>query len=147
MKCPVDGTDLLMTTREGVEIDYCPKCRGIWLDRGELDKLIERAMRVEQSARAALDSDAPKAKRDQQYDDRRPQQPYDDRRPQNYDDRRPQQSSPLEDMFEGDFGDSRRSQQQAPRRDYDDDYYDRDKQHGKPQKKRGFLGEIFDIFD
>jgi uncharacterized protein len=147
MKCPVDGTDLLMTTREGVEIDYCPKCRGIWLDRGELEKLIERVMRGEQSARATLDNDAPKAKRDQPYDDRRPQQ-YDDRRPQaSYDDRR-SQSSPLDDLLEGDFGDSRRHQQQpAPRRDYDDDYDDRDKQHGKPQKKRGFLGEIFDIFD
>lgn len=44
MKCPVDGTDLLMTDRQGVEIDYCPKCRGVWLDRGELDKIIERQM-------------------------------------------------------------------------------------------------------
>ncbi len=44
MKCPVCGTpDLLMTERQGVEIDYCPKCRGVWLDRGELDKLISRA--------------------------------------------------------------------------------------------------------
>jgi Zn-finger nucleic acid-binding protein len=44
MKCPnCDGTTLLMSERQGVEIDYCPKCRGVWLDRGELDKLIERA--------------------------------------------------------------------------------------------------------
>jgi uncharacterized protein len=43
MKCPIDGADLLMTERQGIEIDYCPKCRGIWLDRGELDKLIERS--------------------------------------------------------------------------------------------------------
>lgn len=43
MKCPVDNETLLMTERQGVEIDYCPKCRGIWLDRGELDKLIEIA--------------------------------------------------------------------------------------------------------
>lgn len=42
MKCPIDGTTLLMTTRSGIEIDYCPECRGIWLDRGELDKIIER---------------------------------------------------------------------------------------------------------
>lgn len=42
MKCPVDGADLMMTERQGVEIDYCPKCRGVWLDRGELDKIIER---------------------------------------------------------------------------------------------------------
>ena len=42
MLCPVDGTTLAMTDRQGVEIDYCPQCRGVWLDRGELDKLIER---------------------------------------------------------------------------------------------------------
>ncbi|MFM1907009.1 MAG: hypothetical protein RLZZ591_686 [Pseudomonadota bacterium] len=44
MKCPhcTDAT-LVMTDRQGVEIDYCPACRGIWLDRGELDKLLERA--------------------------------------------------------------------------------------------------------
>lgn len=42
MKCPIDGTDLQMTERQNVEIDYCSKCRGVWLDRGELDKIIER---------------------------------------------------------------------------------------------------------
>jgi Zn-finger nucleic acid-binding protein len=44
MKCPT-CTDiaLVMTDRQGVEIDYCPQCRGVWLDRGELDKLIDRA--------------------------------------------------------------------------------------------------------
>ena len=47
MKCPnthtCAGVDLVMTERQGVEIDYCPNCRGVWLDRGELDKLMERA--------------------------------------------------------------------------------------------------------
>lgn len=43
MKCPNDGTDLVMTDRQGVEIDYCPKCRGVWLDRGEMDKIIEKS--------------------------------------------------------------------------------------------------------
>jgi len=43
MKCPIDGTQLVMTDRSGVEIDYCPECRGVWLDRGELDKIIERS--------------------------------------------------------------------------------------------------------
>ena len=42
MQCPVDGNTLAMSNRQGVEIDYCPQCRGVWLDRGELDKLIER---------------------------------------------------------------------------------------------------------
>ncbi|WRH63306.1 MAG: zf-TFIIB domain-containing protein [Fuscovulum sp.] len=43
MKCPVDNETLVMADRNGVEIDYCPKCRGVWLDRGELDKIIDRA--------------------------------------------------------------------------------------------------------
>lgn len=43
MQCPVDGTALVITDRSGVEIDYCPTCRGVWLDRGELDKIIERS--------------------------------------------------------------------------------------------------------
>ena len=44
MKCPnCTDTALVMTDRQGVEIDYCPQCRGVWLDRGELDKLIDRA--------------------------------------------------------------------------------------------------------
>ncbi len=43
MRCPVDNETLVMSDRNGVEIDYCPKCRGVWLDRGELDKIIERA--------------------------------------------------------------------------------------------------------
>ncbi|MDO8772835.1 zf-TFIIB domain-containing protein [Rhodoferax sp.] len=44
MKCPFcPDSNLLMTERQGVEIDYCPQCRGVWLDRGELDKLIERS--------------------------------------------------------------------------------------------------------
>lgn len=44
MKCPVcENTNLLMSERQGIEIDYCPQCRGVWLDRGELDKIIERS--------------------------------------------------------------------------------------------------------
>ena len=43
MRCPVDNETLVMADRNGVEIDYCPKCRGVWLDRGELDKIIEKA--------------------------------------------------------------------------------------------------------
>ena len=43
MKCPNCNLDLVMTDRSGIEIDYCPQCRGIWLDRGELDKIIERS--------------------------------------------------------------------------------------------------------
>ena len=45
MKCPQDDTTLAMSDRQGIEIDYCPTCRGVWLERGELDKLIERESR------------------------------------------------------------------------------------------------------
>ena len=45
MKCPAcPEVALVMTDRQGVEIDYCPQCRGVWLDRGELDKLMDRAV-------------------------------------------------------------------------------------------------------
>ncbi|HEX8585971.1 MAG TPA: zf-TFIIB domain-containing protein [Allosphingosinicella sp.] len=43
MACPIDGTALVMSERQNIEIDYCPTCRGVWLDRGELDKIIERS--------------------------------------------------------------------------------------------------------
>jgi uncharacterized protein len=42
MKCPNDDTTLAMSDRQGIEIDYCPRCRGVWLDRGELDRIVER---------------------------------------------------------------------------------------------------------
>jgi Zn-finger nucleic acid-binding protein len=47
MACPVDGATLVMSERSGIEIDYCPTCRGVWLDRGELDKIIERTTATE----------------------------------------------------------------------------------------------------
>jgi len=43
MQCPVCRVALAMSDRQGIEIDYCPQCRGVWLDRGELDKIIERS--------------------------------------------------------------------------------------------------------
>ncbi len=45
LPCPVCRVDLVMSDRQGVEIDYCPKCRGVWLDRGELDKILELSLR------------------------------------------------------------------------------------------------------
>lgn len=60
MQCPTDKTNLVMSERSGVEIDYCPTCRGVWLDRGELDKIIERAQSL-----------SPEANSQPQYDDRR----------------------------------------------------------------------------
>ncbi len=53
MHCPSCRIDLQMAERHGVEIDYCPKCRGVWLDRGELDKIVERAVVPDEQPRAA----------------------------------------------------------------------------------------------
>ncbi len=47
MKCPVDGNTLQMSERSGIEIDYCPECRGVWLDRGELDKIIAKSIEAD----------------------------------------------------------------------------------------------------
>jgi len=79
MRCPTDETTLVMSERSGIEIDYCPTCRGVWLDRGELDKIIDRSL--EQSAPVAAPAPPPAAPSYDRYDDRR----RDDRR---YDDRR-----------------------------------------------------------
>ena len=69
MQCPTDGNTLIMSERGGIEIDYCPECRGVWLDRGELDKIIERS--VTQPAPAA--APAP-GSYEQERDQRRVQQ-------------------------------------------------------------------------
>lgn len=53
MKCPLCDVELTMTERQGIEVDYCTKCRGVWLDRGELDKIIERAAGDDGSSPAA----------------------------------------------------------------------------------------------
>lgn len=76
MKCPMDGETLVMTDRSGVEIDYCPKCRGVWLDRGELDKIIERAAPGSASApQAARPTAAPDLHGQPQYADDRYRKP------------------------------------------------------------------------
>ncbi len=55
MKCPACDSDLQMSERSGVAIDYCPGCRGVWLDRGELDKIVERSGRDTEGGRLAAD--------------------------------------------------------------------------------------------
>ncbi len=101
MRCPVCvDVDLVITERRGVEIDYCPRCRGVWLDRGELDKIIERSAGLE--AGDAPSSDF-KRKNDAQRPprDRHDSSDYDD-----YDDddyrKRPKRrrKSFLEDLFD-----------------------------------------------
>ena len=79
MACPVDGATLVMSERSGIEIDYCPTCRGVWLDRGELDKIIER--NNEASAPAPQQAPAPQyeqapPQQQQQAPWGQPQQPY-----------------------------------------------------------------------
>ncbi|RYI99436.1 MAG: hypothetical protein EON52_25890 [Actinomycetales bacterium] len=83
MKCPNDSTTLVMSERSGVEIDYCPECRGVWLDRGELDKIIDRA--ESEASRSVPPAPAAAPPRDDRYDDR--DRRYDDR-DRRYDDRR-----------------------------------------------------------
>lgn len=68
MLCPICSVELAMTNRQDVEIDYCPKCRGVWLDRGELDKIIDRVI-----AQTPGYSRAPGG-----YHDRRDHHDYDD---------------------------------------------------------------------
>ena len=53
MHCPTDGAVLVMSERNGIEVDYCPTCRGVWLDRGELDKIIDRSMNQQTAPYAA----------------------------------------------------------------------------------------------
>lgn len=65
MKCPhCPEATLVMTDRQGVEIDYCPHCRGVWLDRGELDKLLDRAVGQNAAAAAAPRQPAPQRQAD-----------------------------------------------------------------------------------
>lgn len=73
MKCPIDNTDLAMSDRQGIEIDYCPQCRGVWLDRGELDKIIERSELASESN--STENSSPSREHDYRRDDR-----YDERR-------------------------------------------------------------------
>jgi Zn-finger nucleic acid-binding protein len=100
MQCPIDGSQLVMTERSGVEIDYCPQCRGVWLDRGELDKIIERAAGPAQVAAAPPPPPPPAAGRSDY-----------DRRPPSYDDRR-------ESHHGGDY------HQKKKRRGFLDDIFD-----------------------
>ena len=59
MNCPQCSVALVMSERQGVEIDYCPQCRGVWLDRGELDKIIERSDRADDDDRRARPDQRP----------------------------------------------------------------------------------------
>jgi Zn-finger nucleic acid-binding protein len=92
MQCPTDQTTLVMAERSGIEIDYCPSCRGVWLDRGELDKIIERA--APQSAPPAPAAGSYEAERD----DRRRTQEQRYAQPQQY--RRKKKEGWLGEIFD-----------------------------------------------
>ena len=96
MRCPVDEEVLQISERQGVEIDYCPRCRGVWLDRGELDKIIDKADDDDNDRRRGGDRD-----RDDRYDRDRS---YDRDRDRDRDDRPPyrkkKKSSFLSEIFE-----------------------------------------------
>ncbi|KQZ75180.1 zf-TFIIB domain-containing protein [Nocardioides sp. Root151] len=96
MQCPTDGATLVMSERSGIEIDYCPTCRGVWLDRGELDKIIDRSMTQAPPAPAAP------APPQQRYDDRdRSSSSYDrDRSYQQQPYRKKKKESWLSELFD-----------------------------------------------
>ncbi len=76
MQCPVcTNSQLVMSERSGIEIDYCPQCRGVWLDRGELDKIIDRAAATAPAAAAATAPAIP-ASPSQPYAQPHPQQAH-----------------------------------------------------------------------
>ena len=94
MTCPVcKDVTLLMSEQNGVEIDYCPECRGIWLDRGELDKIIDRARDARDGYREiARQEYRREERRDDRHDDRYDAR-YDERA--RYDKKSKKKQSPL----------------------------------------------------
>lgn len=84
MLCPACQVELKMTERQSIEIDYCPQCRGVWLDRGELDKIIERTAALEAPRAAAPEP----ARREEYRDDRKHDRGYGDRHYKDDDHRR-----------------------------------------------------------
>ncbi|SPF77045.1 hypothetical protein ALP8811_02066 [Aliiroseovarius pelagivivens] len=128
MKCPVDGTELLMTERQGVEIDYCPKCRGVWLDRGELDKIIEKT-----TPAVELDDPDPYVA---------PPPPPSEPVYQG----EPRHMRPREEMERGAGMKPGSSRKRPYDDDDDDDEYRRAKRY-KKKRRKSVLSELFDIFD
>lgn len=148
MQCPVDGTQLVMTERQGVEIDYCPKCRGVWLDRGELDKIIERAPSGYEGNNEPVRNEREASGRDERerYERERYEREPDYRQRSNYEDER--RSRPeglggiLGEVLGGSRGNQRHSDDYRHSGDYRRDEYNRPY---KKKKKSGFLGELFDF--
>lgn len=84
MKCPTDNATLTMSERNGIEIDYCPECRGVWLDRGELDKIIDRAGAPSQQPAAHQPPQQQYAQQGYSQPGYAQQQPYQKKRRENW---------------------------------------------------------------
>ena len=146
MKCPIDGSDLQMMERQGIEIDYCPQCRGVWLDRGELDKIIERSHTVfgapqqPETARVPGTTGAPTMPVQPNIAPQVPPQPYappPPPQPQPY-------SYPRNYDRDDDYYD--RSDYPQSRGEYRDQYdRDHDREYHRKRKRRNFLDDIFDF--
>ena len=145
MLCPIDQTTLVMSERKGIEIDYCPTCRGVWLDRGELDKVIDRSVETEIAAEnrpappsAPVAPSAPNPVQAGPYGS--PQPAYDPR----YDDRRRDDGR----RYDGDRDRDRRYEGDRDRRYDGDRRYDSDRRNDpryKKKRKESFLEDLFDF--
>lgn len=127
MRCPIDDVELVMTDRQGIEIDYCPSCRGVWLDRGELDKIIERSTGPV-AAQSALDAATGEYRPDH----------HDPRFTPRFGDARP------EPAYGGGY-DPRRDPRADPRYGAGSFPPGYDPRYGKKRKKKGFLEDLFDF--
>lgn len=78
MKCPNCNVSLVMTDRSGIEIDYCPDCRGVWLDRGELDKIIERSSQEIRNTSHGYDADQRRHSTEKHYPHKKKKGLWDD---------------------------------------------------------------------
>lgn len=140
MKCPLCHVDLKMSERHGVEVDYCPKCRGVWLDRGELDKIIEKATEPmvlpDPDPTPRAQAEPPREWREPYPDDRHDEVRYDERKRRASDDRHDEQ------RYEDRRGKSYRDQ-------HDEDRYERATRYPpkkyKTKKRKSILAEIFDF--
>ncbi|HEY5822633.1 MAG TPA: zf-TFIIB domain-containing protein [Propionibacteriaceae bacterium] len=140
MQCPQDQTVLQMTERQGVEIDYCPTCRGVWLDRGELDKIIDRAGPTPASPPPG-DPGAYQPSHDPRTESvGLPPAPY--QQP-------PYQQPPYQDpRYQQQYGRPRYpSSPDSPdeRHGYDIRYGQDQRHGGKRHRKESFLGNLFDF--
>ena len=130
MKCPHCDVLLQMADRQGIEIDYCPQCRGVWLDRGELDKIIDRV--TADTANQPQAEQAPPARQShQQHSNHQPHSNH--QQHQQY--QQHQQHQQPQGSQQG-----HHKQKYDHHQSYKQGYY-------KNKKRKSLIGEIFDIFD